>query len=230
MDCYRHPGTASTATCVACAQPICQECREDVAGHPMCHSCVAAASARLGDAPAANPEAGVEPGPTTWLTSAPTAPGVSSPPAPTHVQAPKEFGAAPGLVRRVGRGLLWGAVYGQWWTLMTIASALFFGAIHGEISFDLRTVGVIVSLLIEYGFAGSVAGLIIGAANASFGTGAAIGVGVGLLLCLLEALGEHSFGGALNIFFYFFTGRFVGAGITWRVQQPVRGKPGAYGG
>jgi hypothetical protein len=113
---------------------------------------------------------------------------------------------------------------------MTIASALFFGAIHGGFSFDSRMVGDIVNLLIYYGFAGSVTGLIIGASNASLRTGVAIGVGAGLLLCLLEALAQQSFGGVLNIFFYFFTGRFVGAGITWRVQQPVRGKPGAYGG
>jgi hypothetical protein len=31
-------------------------------------------------------------------------------------------------------------------------------------------------------------------------------------------------GTAATTTFYFFTGRFVGAGITWRVQQPVRGK------
>jgi hypothetical protein len=43
-------------------------------------------------------------------------------------------------------------------------------------------------------------------------------------LCLLEALALHSFEGLLNVFFYYFTGRFVGAGITWRVQQPVRRK------
>src|SRR5260370_30691884 len=47
MDCYRHPGVVSTATCVACAQPICAECQEEVAGHAMCHPCVAAAAARL---------------------------------------------------------------------------------------------------------------------------------------------------------------------------------------
>jgi len=45
--------------------------------------------------------------------------------------------------------------------------------------------------------------------------GAAIGVGAGLLLCLLEALAEHNFGGVLNIFFYFFTGRFVFYFAAW---------------
>ena len=83
MECYRHPGTAATTTCVACSQPICPECREDVAGHPMCHSCVAAASARLSDAPGAIPETGsVEPGTAPWLANSPAASGVSSQPAP----------------------------------------------------------------------------------------------------------------------------------------------------
>ncbi len=62
MDCYRHPGVASTATCVACAQPICPECREEVAGHAMCHACVAAAAARLSAGQAPPPQADGNPG------------------------------------------------------------------------------------------------------------------------------------------------------------------------
>ena len=228
MDCYRHPGTASTATCVACAQPICQECREDVAGHPICHSCVAAASARLSDAPPAIPEPGsVEPATAPWLADAPAASGVYSPPAsqlaPAPHEASKEFGAAPGIARRVGRGVFWGIVYGQWWTLLNIFWSFAWG--HGGVSF-----GVGLQMVIFYGFFGCLAGVIIGAANMPLGRGAIVGVSVGILVWLLEMALSGDTGGLINIFFYFFTGRFVGAGITWRVQQPVRVNPGAYSG
>src|SRR5687768_3249376 len=55
MDCCNHPGTASTDTCIACSKPICAECREEVAGHPMCQSCVTAAQDRLAVANTAAP-------------------------------------------------------------------------------------------------------------------------------------------------------------------------------
>jgi hypothetical protein len=55
MDCYRHPGTVSTDTCISCSKPICAECREEVAGHPMCQSCVTAAQDRLATETAAAP-------------------------------------------------------------------------------------------------------------------------------------------------------------------------------
>src|SRR5262245_46386671 len=47
MECYSHPGAAAAATCIACEKPICAECREELAGHAMCHACVAATQARL---------------------------------------------------------------------------------------------------------------------------------------------------------------------------------------
>jgi hypothetical protein len=52
MSCYRHPEAAEVATCIACKQAICAECREEVAGHPMCPPCVAAAQERLAASPA----------------------------------------------------------------------------------------------------------------------------------------------------------------------------------
>jgi hypothetical protein len=55
MDCHNHAGTGSVTTCIACQQPICADCREEVAGHAMCHPCVAAAQERLAAAPAAAP-------------------------------------------------------------------------------------------------------------------------------------------------------------------------------
>ena len=125
MDCYQHPGTTSTATCVSCAQPICPECREEVAGHPMCRPCMAAASARLVDA--AGPSAGTPPA--AAFASAPVS-GASTDAAAIGMPVGQsagpmaslsaDYGTAPGFMRRVGRGAFWGLIYGQWWTLLRI--------------------------------------------------------------------------------------------------------------
>jgi hypothetical protein len=222
MDCFRHPGTAAAATCVACRQPICSECQEEIAGHPMCHACVAAAEARLAqpETPPApeSVEQAVSPGPVP-LASAEPAPIYSAaavPLAPASRTLPFD-GAPPGPVRRVLRGMGWGVLYGQWWTLWTLLSMFIWG--HG--SFSARIVIYLMVMAVVFGFFGSVTGVIIGALNASESTGTIIGVGMGILLCLLEVLLARSAGGLVNLIFYFFTGRYVGRGITGRVQQPL---------
>lgn len=47
MECAQHPGVEAVGTCIACGQAICEACRETVAGHPMCHSCVAQEQERV---------------------------------------------------------------------------------------------------------------------------------------------------------------------------------------
>jgi hypothetical protein len=187
---------------------------------------VEAAAARLSEeagsaAGAAEVPSGVFP------TGGAVAASVSSAEPPGVIQAVPDAGNVaakeffrPGPGRRILRGMLWGVLYGQWWTALTIASAFMWG----HASLDARLVVFAIDLSFYYGIAGSLTGVVIGAVNASIGTGLAIGVGAGLLLCAREALLSHDPGSLINIVFYFFTGRFVGAGITWRVQQPVRRK------
>jgi hypothetical protein len=249
MDCYRHPGTAAAATCVACAQPICPECREEIAGHPMCRPCVADAQARLSQEgePEAQGATAAEPlappaaaSPETRVPAAPAIePLVPASPAPAYAAAagiplasPVSKpalgfdGVPPGLVRRVLRGMGWGILYGQWWTVWTIISLF----IWGDGSFSLRMVVEVVIMMVIFGFFGSITGLLIGAANASESTGTGIGVGMGVLLCLMEVLLSRSAGGLVNLIFYFFTGRYVGRGITGRVQQLLPSKSCPSGG
>src|SRR5438132_1091447 len=130
MECYRHSGVVSAAKCVACSQPICEECREDVAGHAMCRPCVVAAQARLSSEPglAAPMDAGAAAGPADEAVpaaaSSDAGAGSAASVQPASAQpaaAAKEF-VRPGIGRRLVRGLLWGAIYGQWWTLFTIIS------------------------------------------------------------------------------------------------------------
>ena len=228
MECYQHPGAAATATCVGCARPICDACREGVAGHAMCHPCVAAAAARLAAEPASTAlaETGARAAPTDEDTAVPADVPWAAAPAVheaglDQLPALTKESARPGVIRRIARGLLWGVVYGQWWTLMMIVSAFFWGAMRSDLAFDSRLIVIWVIFAVVYGFFGSLSGFIIGASNAFMGTGVAIGIGTGMILCGLQALAQHDPGDLVNVIFYFFTGRFIGAAITRRVQQPM---------
>jgi hypothetical protein len=209
MNCYRHPEAEAEATCVACGKPICEECREEVAGHPMCHACVAAAQARL---------------------SQPEAPRATADPPQVALPAYAPAGAtayayAPSIGRRILRGMLWGVWYGQWWTLWSVLSLF----LWGQGSFGAGLVLYVLLKAIVNGFFGSLAGLIIGAVDASPSIGAAIGIGTGLVLCGAWALLFQNAMQLINFFFYFITGRFVGFGITGRVQKPVLAKAPTFG-
>lgn len=235
MDCYRHPGTAAAATCIACGQPVCPECRQEVAGHLMCQPCVSAAEARLAPPEAPwLPSAGQAAAPATApagvliMPAGAVAAGLAATPsAGVFPQTPGGHVAQtmaadrPGAAQRIVRGLLWGMAYGQVWTVLTIFWDLVWGAARGGSGFGFGWVAGAVFITVVFAFFGSLTGLIIAASNATISTGAAVGIGAGLLLCLLEALATHNFGGMLNVFFYFFTGRFVGANIALRVQRPV---------
>jgi hypothetical protein len=72
-----------------------------------------------------------------------------------------------------------------------------------------------------YTFAGSMAGIVIGLMDADENRGAIVGVVIGLLMCGLEVLLSGSAFMLVNVFFYFFTGRFIGRGLASRVQAPV---------
>ena len=154
-------------------------------------------------------------------------PGMALPPAqsmqgmviPQQSIAPQKVGYAPSSSVRILRGLGWGALYGQWWTLLNV----FWGLVYSK--GDTGGLGAIVFLVFVFGifFAviGSLIGLIIGAANLKPDAAAIVGVVCGLILMGLEYWYSGSAGSFVNIFFWIFTGRFIGAGIALRVQRPV---------
>ena len=157
----------------------------------------------------------------------------SSPPASGYNYAPPQAGggyvpagppvraayAAPSTGLRIGRGLGWGIVYGQIWTVLNLFWAFVYGqAGHGAAEIILR----IVLFVVLFGFAGAVVGLFAGATNADVKTGSVIGIVVGLLLFVGEfLLGGSKASGLVNVVFWFFTGRVVGASIAARIQRPV---------
>ena len=69
MECAVHPGSAAVGSCVGCGKPGCDQCLEQVAGHPMCRPCVSAAQARIGA-----PDASMSPAGTGATASAGPAP------------------------------------------------------------------------------------------------------------------------------------------------------------
>lgn len=119
------------------------------------------------------------------------------------------------------RGVGWGALYGQWWTLWTIASHFFWNR-SSESNDTLSLVIVFVLYALSYAFFGIIAGLVIAGILAPPATGAIVGVVVGLCVMGIEAYLNQSLGSLINVFFYFFTGRYIGANIAARVNRPVK--------
>jgi hypothetical protein len=76
-------------------------------------------------------------------------------------------------------------------------------------------------MAVIYGFFGVLTGLIIAAANLDDDSGLKVGIGVGLLICVGRALLTANPFMVVNVFFYFFTGREVGRGLTARIQRLV---------
>jgi len=117
---------------------------------------------------------------------------------------------------RIARGLGWGFVYGQWWTLLNFVwRVLIYGHYRSE---PLAAGLLLLAMVIGFGIAGAFVGFIIGAANASDTVGVVLGVIAGLCFFGLELLAG---GSAFNLIFWFFTGRFVGRMICARVHAAV---------
>lgn len=224
MECYQHAGATAIATCVGCARPVCTECHETVAAYAMCSGCIASTSALLAGEPASGRQGTAapttdEPEDQTGLRPAAL---VLDPAAVTERGAAGADGSPkqsmhPGVGRRLVRGALWGPVHGQWWTVLTVVWSFMMGG-------GGMTVWEGVFYAFFYAFFGGLLGLIIALSNAFPQRGAIIGIVVGVLACLAEMALSHSAGALINLIFYFFTGRFIGAAIAWRVQQPLRRK------
>ncbi len=129
--------------------------------------------------------------------------------------------AAPPSGLRFLRGAGWGALFGQWWTLWTIASHLLWHGTDGSFSVGGLAL-LIVIYAVVYAFFGAIAGLIIAAISAPPGKGALVGIVVGLCVMGIEAMIMGGLGSLINIFFYYVTGRYIGVNIAVRVSRPVQ--------
>ncbi|MCC2672825.1 MAG: repeat-containing protein, partial [Armatimonadetes bacterium] len=126
-----------------------------------------------------------------------------SPAAMYYAQDQAAGGQPPSVALRLVRGLGWGIIYGQWWTLWTIFSAFLWGGASLGSSIVLRAI----VYGIAYGFFGSLVGLIIAAANLDEDQAVYAGVGAGVVILGLELVIFKSPTMLFNVFFYFFTGR-----------------------
>ncbi len=156
------------------------------------------------------------------------APGVYTPYAPADSGAYTPFPGggvrtrmqAPTVGQRIGRGLGWGLVYGQWWTLLNT----FWFIVYGGLSNATGAMIYIVLSMIVFTFMGSLTGLIAAVIDADTNVGSIIGVVAGMILFAAE---YFLIGGSplslINVFFWFFTGRFVGRMVAAKIQQPVEG-------
>ena len=135
---------------------------------------------------------------------------------------PMSSSVPPSSGTRILRGLGWGALFGQWWTLWVVFWDLIIGGSrHGGTNAVIIIIGTIV-LGLFFGFVGSIMGLIIGAIDGMPDTGAIVGVIFGVLLMGAEYLLSGSTMIFVNIIFWALTGRFIGRNIAARVQQSVQ--------
>jgi len=144
--------------------------------------------------------------------------GVYVPDAPPNWAARRQMAPSAGL--RMARGLGWGALWGQWWTLLNAFWFLVFGG-YKQGGF---AAAVIIAGIFVFGFVGSLVGLIEGAVDASVETGSIIGIVAGLIFAVIElVLLGFSASGFVSILFWIYTGRRVGSMIASKIQQPVEG-------
>jgi len=131
-----------------------------------------------------------------------------------------EPAAPPGIGFRIRAGLVWGALIAQWWTaLLVFWEFVWRGMPKGGVAPILVVAAVFV---VVFAVIGGLIGLIVGAANLEPEAAAWIGVGAGMLLMGLEFLISGNAFSFVNVIFWFFTGRYVGRAIGWRVQKAVR--------
>lgn len=146
-------------------------------------------------------------------TGSPGTSGLRVPPPADLVEGP-----LPAVGLRVARGLGWGPLYGQWWTLWsTLSLFLWSGGNPGG-----NIILYVVILAVFNAFFGAITGLIIAVVGSrQQEISSRVGIGVGLCMCLLRAVMFQSGFQLFNLLFYFVTGRYVGTGLHERVMKPL---------
>ncbi len=154
--------------------------------------------------------------------SGPVYPAAAQPQGMNYQQTarPQVVHVAPNPGTRLLRGLGWGALYGQVWTGWN----LFWAAVWNFKDFGIGGMLFLLCVfLVAFTIGGMIAGLIISALPPTIQSGVIVGVVLGLVFFGLEILFEGGVGSSyINIFFWFFTGRFVGANIAARVHRPIQ--------
>jgi hypothetical protein len=124
-----------------------------------------------------------------------------------------------GLGKRLLRGLGWGPLYGQWWTLWVVLFSERQVATQGPLRFILTA--ILVALF--FGFFGTLTGLTIAivAPAQKEPIGGYIGIGIGLLLYAIDVFIFKDPMKILTFWFFYISGQFIGKGLARRILQPV---------
>jgi hypothetical protein len=185
--------------------------------------------ARLVETPAAVPPppaaqaAGVVPVPPSAAVALPfPAPAVAQPAAQAYpFHAPTPVAAEPpSLGLRLLRGLGWGLLYSQVWTVFAMVVVLFVSLLTTKVA--LAIIAFLVLGFMNLAFHGGM-GMLIGAVaalmNADEDTGGWIGMSVGFLILLIGVM--YGFLFFWSVFFYIGLGRWVGRSVAAHIQKPV---------
>jgi hypothetical protein len=209
VECYRHPGVMFQTMCGGCRRPMCKECLQVVNGRASCPECArddgatAVPGASSPAAAAFDLGSGVMSG-----TAGAVAAALSAP-----VSYARLEDATP-LSLRLMQGVGWGVLFGQWWTLWTV--------IWNLVGVTQVRAMSNVEYALFYAFFGAVVGGTIAVLDADVCLGAKLGIGIGVVACLVETALAHSSGALFYLLWYFFTGRFIGRQVARRLQQGTK--------
>lgn len=166
--------------------------------------------------PAPPAAAATSPFPSPALGTQPTPQGY-----PFHAPTPMRA-EPPQLGLRLLRGLGWGLIYSQVWTVFAMVVVLFVALLATKVA--VAMIAFLVLGFMNMAFHG-VMGMLIGGVsalmNADEDTGGWIGMSVGFLILLIGVVFGFLF--FWSVFFYIGLGRWVGRSVAAHVQKPIPG-------
>jgi tetratricopeptide (TPR) repeat protein len=132
----------------------------------------------------------------------------------------EEVFEAPSTGTRLLRGLGYGALIGQYWTAWNL---FWYVVWNFKDAMNAGLVLVALGCIVIFGFAGAILGLVCALTPPNLKIGMGVGVAFGLGFMALEVLllkgGSSSL---INVFFWFYTGRYVGVKTAIAVHRPVK--------
>jgi hypothetical protein len=141
---------------------------------------------------------------------------------------PGAYQAPPSSAQRIGRGIGWGILYAQVWTIYRAVGLLIFGGLAAATSTngqDATIIGlgigvVLVLFALFHAVMGAVAGLLIGATNATEDSASVIGVVASLLMVGAQYLVglRAGVGLIIGLFIAVSFGKYMGSNIAKKVH------------
>lgn len=150
-------------------------------------------------------------------------PGAAAPAAgiqPHYRAASSGLTGAPGVGLRLLRGVGWGLLYAQSWTVFSLFGAVFISLLTTRVEHAIIALIILGALTVLFHSAmGVLTGVVVALMNADEDMGGWVGMSVGFLILLIAL--RAGFLAFFGVVFYIFVGRWIGRSVAGLVQRPV---------